>query len=195
MVLKSPSLEVTLTLVRILLGKNQCVFIIWIFSKKKGPFIAVVGSVGDLLRLNMQLILKLKGKTNKILRVKEGKTQKIHDMYIANFVQEVWVLFIPISQGRRPYLPLLRRQTSLGWNMSGTIPYEKRLAIGFTRSLWILPCYKESCFICTLQLSYAILGLQKKRRTTCWKALVSFRLPKKSGMYKIMITSFKLTLC
>ncbi|MGG3942385.1 tyrosine-type recombinase/integrase [Peribacillus psychrosaccharolyticus] len=46
---------------------------------------------GDLLRLPTQQILALKGKQNKILRVKEGKTQKIRDIYIANCFQEVYV--------------------------------------------------------------------------------------------------------
>jgi hypothetical protein len=38
--------------------------------------------VGDLLKLTTQQILNLKGKQNKILRVKEGKTQKIRDIYL-----------------------------------------------------------------------------------------------------------------
>ena len=46
--------------------------------------------VGDLLRLPTHQILALKGKQNKILRVKEGKTQKIRDIYIANCFQEVY---------------------------------------------------------------------------------------------------------
>ncbi|MDM5224464.1 hypothetical protein QUF86_27825 [Peribacillus sp. NJ11] len=40
--------------------------------------------VRDLLKLTTQQILDLKDKQNKILRVIEGKTQKIRDMYIAN---------------------------------------------------------------------------------------------------------------
>ena len=46
--------------------------------------------VGDLLRLPTHQILALKGKQHKILRVKEGKTQKIRDIYIANCFQEVY---------------------------------------------------------------------------------------------------------
>ncbi|MED3762135.1 hypothetical protein P4555_24400 [Peribacillus frigoritolerans] len=46
--------------------------------------------VGDLLKLTTKQILDLKGKQNKILRVKEGKTQKIRDMYIANYFEEVF---------------------------------------------------------------------------------------------------------
>jgi hypothetical protein len=46
--------------------------------------------VGDLLRLNTQQILALKGKQDKILRVKEGKTQKIRDVDVANCFQEVY---------------------------------------------------------------------------------------------------------
>ena len=68
--------------------------------------------VGDLLKLTTKQILDLKGKQNKILRVKEGKTQKIRDMYIANCFEEVFEyaqspesLFIPVQEGRTPHSP------------------------------------------------------------------------------------------
>jgi integrase len=46
--------------------------------------------VGDLLKLNTKQILDLKKKRDKILRVKEGKTQKNRDIYLANCFQEVY---------------------------------------------------------------------------------------------------------
>jgi integrase len=46
--------------------------------------------VGDLLKLKTQQILTLKRKQDKILRVKEGKTQKNRDIYLANCFQEVY---------------------------------------------------------------------------------------------------------
>ncbi|MEC0348009.1 tyrosine-type recombinase/integrase [Peribacillus frigoritolerans] len=46
--------------------------------------------VGDLLKLTTRQVLDLKNKQHKILRVKEGKTQKIRDMYIANCFEEVF---------------------------------------------------------------------------------------------------------
>ncbi|WP_179891173.1 hypothetical protein [Bacillus sp. AFS017274] len=64
-----------------------------LFGARLHPF--VVGCetglrVGHLLKLTTKQILDLKGKQNKILRVKEGKTQKIRDMYIANCFEEVF---------------------------------------------------------------------------------------------------------
>ncbi len=76
--------------------------------------------VGDLLRLPTQQIITLKGKQNKILRVKEGKTQKIRDIYIANCFQEVYE-YAKNVQSASVYsrlvkvttlLPLLRRTDS-----------------------------------------------------------------------------------
>jgi integrase len=69
--------------------------------------------VGDLLRLNTQQILTLKSKQDKILRVKEGKTQKIRDIYIANCFQEVYdyaqnaqsAWLFPSRKGDRPITP------------------------------------------------------------------------------------------
>ena len=46
--------------------------------------------VGDLLQLPTQPILALKGKDQKVLRVKEGKTQKTRDLYIGNCFEEVY---------------------------------------------------------------------------------------------------------
>lgn len=69
--------------------------------------------VGDLLKLTTKQILDLKGKQNKILRVKEGKTQKIRDMYISNCFQEVYEYaknvqspyLFPSRKGERPITP------------------------------------------------------------------------------------------
>lgn len=69
--------------------------------------------VGDLLKLTTKQILDLKGKQNKILRVKEGKTQKIRDMYIANCFEEVFAYarsvsspyLFPSRKGERPITP------------------------------------------------------------------------------------------
>ena len=69
--------------------------------------------VGDLLRLPTHQILVLKGKQNKILRVKEGKTQKIRDIYIANCFQEVYeyaknvqsACLFPSRKGDSPITP------------------------------------------------------------------------------------------
>ena len=69
--------------------------------------------VGDLLRPPTQQILSLKGKQNKILRVKEGKTQKIRDIYIANCFQEVYeyaknvqsAYLFPSRKGDSPITP------------------------------------------------------------------------------------------
>ncbi|MGG3942091.1 tyrosine-type recombinase/integrase [Peribacillus psychrosaccharolyticus] len=69
--------------------------------------------VGDLLRLPTHQILALKGKQNKILRVKEGKTQKIRDIYIANCFQEVYgyaknvqsACLFPSRKGDNPITP------------------------------------------------------------------------------------------
>lgn len=46
--------------------------------------------VGDLLKLKKKSILDLKKKREKILRVKEGKTQKQRDVYIGNGFEEVY---------------------------------------------------------------------------------------------------------
>src|SRR4051812_41200807 len=46
--------------------------------------------VGDLLKLKTQKILTLKRKQDKILHVKEGKTQKNRDIYLGNCFQEVY---------------------------------------------------------------------------------------------------------
>lgn len=69
--------------------------------------------VGDLLKLTTKQILDLKSKQNKILRVKEGKTQKIRDMYIANCFEEVFEYaqsvsspyLFPSRKGERPITP------------------------------------------------------------------------------------------
>ena len=71
--------------------------------------------VGDLLKLTTKQILNLKSKQHKILRVKEGKTQKIRDMYIANYFQEVYEYaknvqspyLFPSRKGERPITPTL----------------------------------------------------------------------------------------
>ena len=46
--------------------------------------------VGDLLKIKTKQILFLKPKKQKILKVKEGKTQKIRDIYIGNCFEEVY---------------------------------------------------------------------------------------------------------
>jgi integrase len=46
--------------------------------------------VGDLLKLKTQQILDLKYKQDKILRIKEGKTQKSRDLYLVSCFQKVY---------------------------------------------------------------------------------------------------------
>ncbi|MDQ0975888.1 integrase [Neobacillus niacini] len=46
--------------------------------------------VGDLLKLKRQQIVELKSKKQKILKVKEGKTQKIREIYIENCFGEIF---------------------------------------------------------------------------------------------------------
>jgi len=46
--------------------------------------------VGDMLKLKSEAIRKLKKEKEKVLRVKEGKTQKIRDIYIGNCFDEVY---------------------------------------------------------------------------------------------------------
>lgn len=46
--------------------------------------------VGDLLKLHKKQILDLKSKKNKLLRIKEGKTKKLRDIYIGNCFNEVY---------------------------------------------------------------------------------------------------------
>jgi integrase len=46
--------------------------------------------VGDLLKIKTKEILALKRKKDKTLRVQEGKTKKIRDIYIANCFEEVY---------------------------------------------------------------------------------------------------------
>lgn len=46
--------------------------------------------VGDLLKLKTKQITDLKKKKDKVLRVKEGKTRKIRDIYIGNCFDEVY---------------------------------------------------------------------------------------------------------
>jgi integrase len=53
--------------------------------------------VGDLLRLKPKQILNLKGKYTKILRIKEGKTQKIREMYLENCFQEVYCYAVNVD--------------------------------------------------------------------------------------------------
>ncbi|MFK2827135.1 tyrosine-type recombinase/integrase [Bacillus sp. B190/17] len=45
--------------------------------------------VGDLLKLKTKQILALQPKREKILKVKEGKTQKIREIYIGNCFEEI----------------------------------------------------------------------------------------------------------
>ena len=103
--------------------------------------------VGDLLKLTTKQILDLKSKQHKILWVKEGKTQKIRDMYIANCFQEVYEYsknvqspyLFPSRKGERPITPnqayrqLNKAAEFAGVEQWATIPYLKRLAIGFTK--------------------------------------------------------------
>ncbi|MEC1786075.1 tyrosine-type recombinase/integrase [Schinkia azotoformans] len=46
--------------------------------------------VGDLLKLTKQQIIGLKSRREKILKVKEGKTKKIREIYIGNCFDEVY---------------------------------------------------------------------------------------------------------
>ena len=69
--------------------------------------------VGDLLKLTTEQILGLKNKQYKILRVKEGKTQKIRDIYLANCFEEVYTYaqnvqsawLFPSRKGNGPITP------------------------------------------------------------------------------------------
>lgn len=45
--------------------------------------------VGDLLKIESEAIIKLKKKKEKVLRVREGKTRKIRDIYIGQCFEEV----------------------------------------------------------------------------------------------------------
>lgn len=46
--------------------------------------------VGDMLKLKSETIRKLKKEREKVLGVKEGKTQKIRDIYIGNCFDEIY---------------------------------------------------------------------------------------------------------
>src|SRR4051812_31004136 len=83
--------------------------------------------VGDLLRLTIKQILVLKSKQDKILRVKEGKTQKNRDIYIGNCFQEVYdyaqsvqsAWLFPSRNGDRPITPT---QAYRRFNKKGKFP-------------------------------------------------------------------------
>jgi integrase len=69
--------------------------------------------VGDILKIKTEAIVKLKKKREKVLRIKEGKNQKIRDVYIGSCFEEIYKYaaalksewLFPSRKGERPITP------------------------------------------------------------------------------------------
>ncbi|WP_040373665.1 tyrosine-type recombinase/integrase, partial [Peribacillus psychrosaccharolyticus] len=129
-------------------------------------------------------ILALKGKQNKILRVKEGKTQKIRDIYIANCFQEVYEYaknvqspyLFPSRKGDSPITPTQAyRQLNKAAAYAG-VEHVGNHTLRKTFGYWFYKATKDIAMLHHSHPSVTLryIGITEEETNNVLKPLVSF---------------------